>query len=94
MILLPRLLLGKVLKAGQHHPSLVGRVAYALAATPLVLVGLGAALVKMPAYGQRRRLTLRHRRMPPGWLVDRLLHPGWQPDATIWSRRAGATHPR
>ncbi len=94
IILLPRLLLGKVLKAGQHHPSLVGRVAYALASIPLLLVGLGAALLKMPAYRQRRRLTLSHRRMQPGWLVDRLLHPGWQPDATIWPRRAGATHPR
>ena len=87
MILLPRLLLGKLLKAGQHCRSLVGRVAYALAGTPLLLVGLVAALVRLPAYRQRRRLTLSRRKMERGWLVNRLLNPGWQPDQAVWIGR-------
>jgi len=88
MILLPRLLLGKLLKAGQHCRSLVGRAAYALVATPLLLAGLTAGLLKMPSYRQLRRLTLSQRKMERGWLTDRVLNPGWQPDPTIWRDRA------
>ncbi len=91
IILLPRLFLGKMLKAGQACHSAIGRVAYALAAIPLLLVGFIAALLKIPAYRQRRKLTLSHRKMKSGWLVSRLLNPGWQPDQAIWTGCAGDT---
>jgi len=83
--LLPQLLVGKLLKAGQNSPTAVGKIAYALAGTPLLLVSLAAALVKMPAYRELRKVTLSHRIMPPGWLVDRLRSINWQPDPTVWT---------
>lgn len=93
VVLLPRLLLGKLLKAGQHCQSLVCRVTYAFAATPLLLVGLIAALLRMPAYRQKRRLTLSRRKMEQGWLVKRLLKADWQPDSTVWINLTDASKP-
>ncbi len=86
--LLPQLLVGKLVKAGQHARSPVAKVALALAGTPLLLVGLAAALVKMPGYRELRRITLSHRVMPRGWLVDRLRNADWQPDQTVWAGRS------
>jgi GT2 family glycosyltransferase len=86
--LLPRLLLGKLLKAGEHHRSPVWRLAYALAALPLLLVSLAAALSKLPAYRARRQLTLQHRVMPNGWLVERMRNVVWRPDRSIWLRKS------
>lgn len=86
MVLLPRLLVGKLMKAGQLSRSPAGRVFHALAGMPLLLVSLIAALLKLPALSQRRKLTLSRRKTEPGWLVDRLLNPGWEPDATVWAR--------
>jgi len=82
--LAPRLMLGKLLKAGQLSGSLLGRAAYALAATPMLLVGLAAALWRMPAYRGRRALTLSVRKKERGWLTEALLNPGWKPDPAIW----------
>jgi GT2 family glycosyltransferase len=89
LILLPRLLLGKILKATQTSRSLLGWIIYAVAALPLLLIGLSAAVLKMPGYYERRRLTMSRRIMQRGWLVHRLLNPGWQPDRTIWAGRPG-----
>jgi GT2 family glycosyltransferase len=83
--LLPRLLLGKVLKAGQHCRTPLGRIAYGLAAFPVALVALAGALAKMPSFRERRRMTLDHRNMEPGWLVERLLQVDRQPDPTVWT---------
>lgn len=71
--LLPRMMFGKLLKAQEGVQSPMARVLYALAAVPLVLICMPAALLKMPSYRQRRALTLSRRQVPSGWLVDRFL---------------------
>ncbi len=86
--LLPVLLLGKLIRAGQHTDSLIGKLVYALAGLPLLLVGLIAALAKMPAYDKIRRETLSHRRTPQGWLVESLDKIDWQADQGIWDKSA------
>jgi GT2 family glycosyltransferase len=92
VVLFPRLVLGKMLKAGLRCRSFVCRVFYALAGTPLLFVSLIAALARFPAYRERRRLTLSRRKMERGWLVDRLLSIDWQPDPTIWDDRKKDEH--
>lgn len=90
LILLPFLLLGKLLKAGENSSSRFVRVLYAFAAIPLLLVGLARALIHMPRFRERRRGTLAQRKMPSGWIVNRLLHPGWEPDPQVWKNLADA----
>jgi GT2 family glycosyltransferase len=82
--ILPRLVLGKVLKAGQHCRNPLARLAYRLMATPIALIGLAAALLKLPRFRERRRVTLEHRKQKPGWLLDRLLAATWTPDPAVW----------
>jgi GT2 family glycosyltransferase len=82
--LLPRLLVGKQLKATQHCEDRPRKVLYFLAATPMALVGALGALWKMPSYRERRRETLRHRKMEAGWLLERLLSPEMRPDGSVW----------
>lgn len=84
--LLPQLLLGKLLRAGQHTSGLLGRLAYALAATPLLMAGLLAAMLSMPGYRSRRSMTMRHRITPPGWIVERLQALDWGADPAVWHR--------
>jgi GT2 family glycosyltransferase len=87
VVLFPRLILGKLLRAGEHCDSTLGRVAYAVAGTPLLLAALAAALTRFPTYRERRRLTLSRRTKPPGWLVQRLLDQEWRSDPAIWAAR-------
>jgi GT2 family glycosyltransferase len=82
--LLPRLFFGKLIKAGQNRRFLPVRLAYAMLATPIAVVGTLGALLKLPRFRERRRETLKHRVMEPGWLVDRLLAADWKPDPSIW----------
>jgi GT2 family glycosyltransferase len=92
MRLLPKLFMGKLLRAGQHKPSLLGKVAYALAAMPLLLVSMIAAVLKMPAYHDLRVLTMSRRITPSGWLVDSLRNLDWGADRAVWAdRRKTAT---
>jgi GT2 family glycosyltransferase len=84
IVLLPRLMWGKLRKAGQHNKSPVVQLAYALAGIPLLLVGFTAALLRLPSYRKRRELTLSRRKKERGWLTEKLLNPGWEPDPTIW----------
>jgi GT2 family glycosyltransferase len=83
VVLLPRLLLGKLLKAGRHCRSSLCAVAYAIAAMPVVLAALGSALLKMPSFRERRRVTMNHRKTEPGWLVDRMLRRNGKPDPAV-----------
>jgi hypothetical protein len=82
--LLPRLLAGKVIKAQQHCRSLPCRLFYVVLATPIAVIALIAALLKMPSFRHRRQITLKHRTMEPGWLVDRLLNADWKPEPAVW----------
>ncbi len=84
--LLPILLLGKLVRAGQHTDSRVGKLVYALAGLPLLTIGLVAAIWRMPAYRQIRRETLSHRKTPPGWLVESLDKIDWKADQEIWDK--------
>ena len=88
--LLPKLFLGKLLRAGQHNPTVVGKLAYALAATPLLLVSLLAAILKMPAYRGLRKLTMSHRITPSGWVVESLQNLDWGADRAVWAERRTA----
>jgi GT2 family glycosyltransferase len=83
--LLPRLFLGKLLRAGQHNPTLVGKLAYALVATPLLVISLVAAVLKMPRYRKLRKLTMSHRITPPGWIVESLRNLDWGADRAVWA---------
>lgn len=83
LYLLPHLLLGKMVKAGQNQQSAAAKVLFGLLAMPLVLVGLGMALWQMPRFSGKRKRTLAQRRMPPGWIVDRLKNPGWKPETAV-----------
>jgi GT2 family glycosyltransferase len=85
LILLPRLMLGKMLKAGQHTRSRLRKLAYAIAALPMLLIALMAALIMMPSFHERRQLTLSRRKMEKGWLTQCLAKANWQPDPTIWA---------
>lgn len=89
--LLPRLMLGKLLKAGQDRRNPVARLLLALAGIPLLLVGLGAALVEFPAFHDKHRLALRSRVKERGWLVQQLLDREWQPDPDVWIKAALAS---
>ncbi len=88
LVLLPRLTLGKLLKAGQHTQNPLLKLFYALAALPLLFVGFVAALRMMPGMRERRQLTLSRRKKEPGWLVQSLVQTGWQPDPLVWTRRS------
>ena len=88
--LLPRLFLGKLLRAGQHNPTGVGKLVYALAATPLLLVSLVVALLKMPHYRKLRKLTMSHRITPPGWVVESLQKLDWGADRAVWGEHRTA----
>jgi GT2 family glycosyltransferase len=88
MVLLPRLLLGKLVKAGQNRQSAAAKVLFGLLATPLVLVGLAMALWQMPRFAAKRRRTLAQRKMPRGWIVDRLRNPGWKPETAVLTNLA------
>ena len=90
--LLPRLMLGKLLRAGQHRQTALGKASYALAATPLLVISVMAAFLKMPAYRERRKLTMSRRIAPPGWVVDSLKRLDWKADGAVWSEPA-ATDP-
>ena len=77
LCLLPRMMYGKLLKAGENCRTAAKRVLYELAAVPLVLVCLLSALLCMPAYRERRRLTLSRRKMPRGWLIEQFQGINW-----------------
>lgn len=90
--LLPALAAGKLMKAGQHTHSTAAKVAYAVAGAPLLLVAGAAALTKMPACRERRRMTLSRRRMPNGWLVESIRKSGseaYQPPQLAVAEMAG-----
>jgi GT2 family glycosyltransferase len=84
--LLPRVLFGKLLKAGEDAHSLVGRLIKALIAVPLVMVCLLLAIFMMPAYRERRKMTLRRRTVEPGWLIERFANIHWKADPNIWNQ--------
>ena len=86
--LLPQLMLGKLLKAGQHSSSRAMRWVYAFAGIPLLATGFAAALLKIPAYRPLRKVTMSHRIMAQGWLVERLRNNDWHPNPTVWNRPA------
>ncbi len=90
--LLPRLMLGKLIRAGQHRRTALGKLVYALTAIPLLTVSVMAAFLKMPAYRERRKLTMSRRIAPPGWVVDSLKRLDWKADGAVWSEPA-ATDP-
>ena len=85
--LLPKLFLGKLLRAGQHNPSVMGKIAYAVAATPLLSFSLFAAILKMPKYYSVRQLTMSRRITPPGWIIERLQNLDWGADRAVWSKQ-------
>lgn len=87
--LLPRVMFGKALKAQEGASSTTARALYALAAIPLILLCLPAALLKMPAYRKRRDLTLSRRTMKCGWLVDRFVNRDRQTDLVVWGGARG-----
>ncbi len=80
MFLLPLILFGKLVKAGQNRKSAAGKVLFGFLALPLVLVGLAMALWQMPRFSGKRERTLAQRKMPRGWIVDCLRNPGWKPE--------------
>lgn len=84
--LLPRILWGRLVRAGQHKRNRFGRVVYALAAAPMLAIGLLAAVFKMPGYGERRRLTLSRRIKPEGWLVETLRNAQGGSGQSVWHR--------
>jgi GT2 family glycosyltransferase len=86
--LLPRVLFGKLLKAGEDANSLVGRLIKALISLPLVIVCLLLAMCMMPAYRERRKMTLKRRTVEPGWLVERFTNIHWKVDPSIWNQSA------
>lgn len=88
LFLLPRLLWGKLVKAGQNRSSAPAKVLFGLLATPLVLAGFAMALWQMPRFSAKRRGTLAQRRMPRGWLVNRLKNPGWKPETAMLTNAA------
>jgi GT2 family glycosyltransferase len=81
--LLPFLLIGKLIKAGQNQQTAAGKLLYAFLAIPLVLLGLVMALLQMPRFSERRRGTLAQRKMPRGAIVERLKNPGWKPETMM-----------
>ena len=83
LYLLPRLLFGKLVKAGQNRQSAAGKLFFGLLAIPLVVLGLAMALWQMPRFSAKRKRTLAERKMPRGWIVDRLRNPGWKPETTV-----------
>lgn len=85
--LLPKLFLGKLLRAGQHNPSAIGKLAYAVAATPLLVISLFAAILKMPTYYPLRKLTMSHRITPPGWVIQSLQNLDWGADRAVWAKQ-------
>jgi GT2 family glycosyltransferase len=87
MLLLPRLLVGKMLKAGQHQSSYLAKTVYALAALPLLIVAMFSALVRLPRYRHLRAETMSRRKMPPGWLTERILKPDWKPNPVVWTNK-------
>jgi hypothetical protein len=87
LAMLPRLLLGHVHRGGQHGLSPLRNFLYAFAAVPVAVAGLALAVAHLPRMAPKRRLALEQRTMPRGWLVDRLRHPGWQPDPDVWLAR-------
>lgn len=88
LVLLPRLLIGKSVKAGQHCQSRLCKMAYGFASLPLLLISFVDALRQIPAYYRRRKLTLSYRKMRHGWLTARLLNPDWQSDPGVWNEHA------
>ncbi len=83
--LLPKLFLGKLQRAGQHKSTVFGKLVYALAAVPLLLVSLLAAIAKMPSYYRLRKLTMSHRVTPPGWVTASLQNLDWGADHAVWA---------
>ena len=87
LFILPHILMGKLIKAGQPHRGLPAKLFYAGLATPLLLFGLARALVRLPHFSGRRSRTLAQRKKPRGWLVNRLLNGGWEPDPAAQANR-------
>lgn len=85
--MLPRLLMGHVHRGGQHGLSSARNMLYSLAAFPVAILGLALAVAHWPRTQPKRRLALQKRTTPRGWLVERLRHPGWQPDPRVWLAR-------
>lgn len=83
MYLLPRLLYGKLVKAGQNQKNVAAKVLFGVLAIPLVVAGLARALWQMPRFSAKRERTLAQRKMPRGWIVDRLRNPGWKPETAV-----------
>ncbi len=83
--LLVPFVLGKLVRAGQHQRSRLGKVLYGLAAMPLLTVGMVAAIAKMPEYRKRRAQTLSCRVTPSGWVIDSIRKLDWGPDRGVWS---------
>ena len=94
LFLLPRLLLGKLIKAGQNQSNTVGKLFHGLLAMPLMLLGLVMALLRLPQFRNKRRGTLAQRKMPRGWIVQRLLNPSWKPDPAAWTSLLNRTGER
>jgi len=92
--MLPRLLRGHLHRGQQHGLSRMRNLLYGLAAVPMALLGLGLAVARMPHIQPKRRLALQKRTMGRGWLIDRLRHPGWQPDPDVWLARSAPSESR
>ncbi len=84
LILLPLLLFGKLLRAGEAERTVPRRIAYALMALPLALMAFACAVVQMPRFSSRRQGSLAIRKMPPGWVISYLYHAGWKPHPELW----------
>ena len=85
LVILPRILLGKLIKAGQNQKNFPAKLFYGATGIPLLLIGLANAFVRMPSFSARRRRSLAQRKMPHGWLTRRLIDEGWKPDPAVWT---------
>jgi GT2 family glycosyltransferase len=83
LYLLPHLLFGKLVKAGQNQRNPFVKVLFGLLAVPIMILGFAMALQRMPSFSGKRRRTLAQRKMPPGWIVDRLRNQGWRPEKAV-----------
>jgi GT2 family glycosyltransferase len=92
LYLLPFLLVGKLRKARQDQRSMAIRLFYALMGTPLLLLGFGRALIHMPKLREKRRRTLAQRKMPRGWVVNRLYHANWSSSPDVWNMPQREAH--
>ncbi len=86
LYLLPYLLVGKLIKAGQDRSSIVLRILYAVMGIPLLLLGVARAVVRLPHFREKRRRTLALRKMPRGWVVNWLKNSAVKRESPVWNK--------